>query len=181
MALRTDPVATATFAALASPAAPIAAARLSACLWASEMPFGAAHPSNETLVAADRVRALAVVRATGWFSEVRAAEEEAPSDLRLELRYEFLAEGGSLSFLASVVTLGLVPSRSDALIVMNLRVADAHGNVRGEVTRAERYVRWDGWLFLPLAPFFTEQDVRREVHDDLLRAALAEARLEGWI
>ncbi len=180
MALRTDPVSSAAFASLARPAS-ADAVRPSALLWASEMPFGAASRSNETLEEADQARALEVVSSTGWFSAVRSAEQDNSGDVRLEARYEFLGESESFLLLASVVTLGVIPSRSSGVIALHLRVSDAAGNVRGEITRAERYTRWDGWLFLPLAPFLPEGDVRRDVHDDLLRAALAEARLDGWL
>lgn len=180
MVRRPDPVALDAFHEFSVRAASPGEARPSLALWISVRPFGEGNDANEDRDPDDRQRLLEVVRGTGWFADVRL--ETRPADLWLEARYrEEWERNDDLLQLTSLLTLGLIPARSSALMTLDLLIQDGSGRVRGEVTRAERFSAWTGWIFLPFLFSSSLGETRADVRDDLTRAALAEARRRGWL
>jgi len=157
LAVRSAPIDVEPFAALARASDAVHARPApSAVLWVSQKAFAAEAPDEE-LGDEERGHALALARATRWFSDVRLGGQGDPAELLLEAHYQVEDENRmDLLQLPGFLTLGLIPNRRSTLIVLDLRVSDASGRVRGEVTEAERYSLWQGWIFLPLMPVLHE-------------------------
>lgn len=129
----------------------------------------------------DTTPLLEVLDASGLFAQVALGADDTPApDLRLEARYWVQETMDQDLLWLGYLTMTLFPVRAEVVLTLDLTLADARGAL-GTVSRAERVVVWENWLLLPFGLLGQPLKKVQRVRADLLRSALSEARLRGWI
>lgn len=186
LVLRPEPVEAPALAGLAAPAGAIARAVV---LVAAQGPRSTTVGGNPPvdflhthgLEVRDTTPLLEELVASGLFTEVALGADGVPApDLRLEARYWVQETMDQDLLWLGYLTMTLFPVRAEVVLTLDLTLADVRG-VLGTVSRAERLVVWENWLLLPFGLLGQPLSKVQRVRADLLRSALAEARLRGWI
>lgn len=113
------------------------------------------------------------------FSSVK--EGFSDTDVRAEVSITDTGNGSMFLAFLSGFTFGVIPSYANDEIVVKTTFKDKNGSVIGEVAKKEDVSMWIHLILLPATPFAFPTSVVNDVHYDLHRATLLEARKKGII